>query len=364
MTSLHPALGEYLEDVRSVRPRREPAQVGALDVDPASVLRFRARRQNLYRRLPTGQLVRAASGGLQDSAPRAALLALHARCEGVGPGSWEDPGLVQIWSRWADYVVPRADVGVFTLGALPRDFQQRAALDDLADRVVAALAGQARPAREVAVAMGVLSHPGWLRCASITGKVHIRWDARTVTVHPAVPVEIDPEEVRVELARRYLSWMGPANAASFARWAGVTISDAGVTWAKIRPELLPVGLNGDAEWILAVDESALEDGGPSCQGARLLPLGDPFLWPLGGMGSDCPPRARRLCWPKAFRPGLSTGSPVGSLPTARWSVPGRGSAASCPSLSGLPMATTCERPCMPKRSVWQHQLGKRSASVG
>ena len=69
---------------------------------------------HLVERPPPGSHKIAAVGGLQDSAPRAALFALHARMEHVGAGSWEDPSLVQIWFRMADYVVPRRDVGVFT----------------------------------------------------------------------------------------------------------------------------------------------------------------------------------------------------------------------------------------------------------
>ena len=42
---------------------------------------------------------------------------------GVEPASWEDPSLAQIWFRLgADYVVPREDLGVFTIGTMPRMF--------------------------------------------------------------------------------------------------------------------------------------------------------------------------------------------------------------------------------------------------
>lgn len=63
----------------------------------------------------------AAFGGLHDSAPRSGLLALHARMEGVGPGSWQDQRLLQVWFRWADYLVPRRDVGLFALGCSLRN---------------------------------------------------------------------------------------------------------------------------------------------------------------------------------------------------------------------------------------------------
>src|SRR2546423_11035534 len=102
---------------------------GAMRVDAAAVRHFRARQTHLDHRLPAGSHGRAARGGLQDTVPRAALSALHARLEGVGPASWEDAALVQVWFRSADYVVPADDLAVFTLGALARDPEQTAALD-------------------------------------------------------------------------------------------------------------------------------------------------------------------------------------------------------------------------------------------
>jgi len=66
-------------------------------------------------------VVDAARAGLQDSSPRSALLSLHARVEGIQPDAWRDPILAQVFGpRGAIYVVPRSDVGVFTLGLLPR----------------------------------------------------------------------------------------------------------------------------------------------------------------------------------------------------------------------------------------------------
>src|SRR2546427_378154 len=85
------------------------------------VLAFRQRATYLHRRLPPGRLVEAAFAGLQDSAPRSAVLALYARVKDVSPSAWKDPGFVQVWGpRGAVYVVPRRDVGVFTLGRFLR----------------------------------------------------------------------------------------------------------------------------------------------------------------------------------------------------------------------------------------------------
>ena len=62
------------------------------------ILAFRRRTGSLDERMPLseGSLRRAAWAGLQDSMPRAALLSLHARVEGVEPSTWEHPSLAQV----------------------------------------------------------------------------------------------------------------------------------------------------------------------------------------------------------------------------------------------------------------------------
>ena len=59
------------------------------------ILAFRRRVGGLEERMPEGSesLRRAAWAGLQDSMPRAALLSLHARVDGVESSTWEDPSL-------------------------------------------------------------------------------------------------------------------------------------------------------------------------------------------------------------------------------------------------------------------------------
>src|SRR5512133_4270111 len=86
------------------------------------ILAFRRRVGGLERRAPKSapSLRRAAWAGLQDSMPRAALLSLHARVEGVEPSTWEDPSLAQLWGpRYSTYVVAKRDFALFSLGRLP-----------------------------------------------------------------------------------------------------------------------------------------------------------------------------------------------------------------------------------------------------
>jgi hypothetical protein len=93
-----------------------------LEVPRSQLLAFRRAVGALDQRLPAGpdSLRRAAWAGLQDSMPRAALLSIHARVEGAGPTSWEDPSLAQLWGpRYSVYVVPERDRALFSLGRLP-----------------------------------------------------------------------------------------------------------------------------------------------------------------------------------------------------------------------------------------------------
>jgi hypothetical protein len=244
-------------------------------VDLGAVLRFRARVTWLDGRLPAGSWREAAYGGLQDSAPRAALLALHARVEGVRPGSWEDPALVQVWLRWSDYVVPAADYAVFTLGTPPREPERAAAIEELACAAHEVLAGREVGTREVVAALSIGGR-GLLGTACAAARYRIRWGARTVTLLPTERPDVDPEEARLELARRFLGWLGPATADQFAKWAGIPRAEARQTWAVLAPELVPVTMAGRARDALARDVEALTHSEPQ-HGVRFLPAGDPYL---------------------------------------------------------------------------------------
>jgi hypothetical protein len=262
----------------------------------------RAQATHLGERLAPSELATAAWGGLQDSAPRAALFGLHARVAGVGPGSWEDPALAQIWfRRGADYVVPREDLAVFTLGASPRDAALMDGLEELAARALRVLDGRPQRTRQVGEALG-LDHDGQMRLkwTSVTGRLLIRWDASTIELIPHERPDVDPENARVELARRFLTWHGPAAPAQFAKWAGVPPADAALTWRALEPELVAVTVVGTERSLLAADAHVAVT--PHV-GVRLLPgLGDPFLaidrelleppqrLPLPAVGPDVPPR--------------------------------------------------------------------------
>src|SRR6478609_4073652 len=111
-----------------------------IEATRAQVLAFRRRSSGLDERLPAGRrsLEAAASAGLQDSMPRAAVLSLHARVEGIESDSWDDP-------------------------------EVRREFNELADLLETFLDGRRMSANEAAKGIG-LKHPNGLRYAAPTGR--------------------------------------------------------------------------------------------------------------------------------------------------------------------------------------------------
>src|SRR2546430_9786784 len=129
-----------------------------LRVTRQQILAFRRRVGALDERLPMGSqsLRRAAWAGLQDSMPRAALLSLHARIDGVESSTWEDPALAQLWGPpYHTYVVPKRDFALFSLRRLPDHAKRRLRADRIAERLHAHLDGTRMTDREVGRALGV-----------------------------------------------------------------------------------------------------------------------------------------------------------------------------------------------------------------
>ena len=254
-----------------------------LDLDRAAILAYRRRVGALDARLPrtAASLRRVAWAGLQDSVPRAALLALHARVHGIRPDDWEHPSLAQLWGpRFAVFVVARRDVPVFSLGTLPDDERGRRQAVGLADRLEALLDGEVPTYSWAGHTMG--EHPARLRYAGATGRVLIRWDgARQPTVWTVPAPDVDPLEARHELARRWLHVSGPSTPAAFATWAGIAPRGGRSVFEALGPALRPVRTPLGEAWILAADEPAFRDAASSAvtspAPARILSSGDPYL---------------------------------------------------------------------------------------
>ena len=272
------------------------------------ILRFRRQVGALDARLPFGakSLRTAAWAGLQDSAPRAALLSLHARVAGVTAASWEHPSLVQLWGpRYNDYVVAARDLAVFSLGRLPNQPRRAARAHDTTDRLHAHLAGRRLPFGVAGREMGVAANS--LRYATLTGRVLLRWDgARQPEVWMVPAPEVAPAQARLELARRYLHVFGPAMPAAFARWGGIGAAEASSPFRDLGRELLPVRTPSGEAWMLAADEPAMRAAAATpVAPARLLPSGDAYFLLWERMRELLVPGARQraLLWTSRVWPG-------------------------------------------------------------
>ncbi len=249
-------------------------------------------------------LCRAAWAGLQDSMPRAALLSLHARVEGVEPSTWEDPSLAQLWGpRYSTYVVPKRDFALFSLGRLPDDPKGRDRAERMAARMHAHLGDARMTDRELGRAIGV----GYSqRYAATTGTIAIRWEGARAPLVWAVPApKVDPADACRELARRYLHIFGPATADGFARWAGISPRAAADAFASLEGSLSPVRTPLGDEWLLADDEPAMRAAETADAPERLLPSGDAYFLLDGAERELLVPRAdqRAQLWTPRVWPG-------------------------------------------------------------
>jgi hypothetical protein len=227
-------------------------------VGAAQAVAHRLRVNHLRERLPAGSHLVAARFGLQDTVPRDALLALHARLEACAPDAWEAEGLVQTYGpRQAVYVLPQALWPTFTVGRLPRDPDVARALQRAADDVVRDLDGSSR------------ALPPGTRIACATGRLAIRWDASRVTVREVPVPDDDPEDGRRTLCRLHVAAFGPTTRGAFAWWAGVTPRDARATWDAVLPGLAEVDLDGVRAHVLPEQVDDLLRG-PAAEGVRLL----------------------------------------------------------------------------------------------
>jgi hypothetical protein len=257
--------------------------------------------------------------------PRAALLSIHARVEGVGPSVWSDPSLVQVWGpRYHVYVVAARDLAVFTLGRLPDGGKTRQTAEDLAARLHVFLGGARMRYDEAGQALGV--HGNTLRYAALTGRLAIEWQgARRPTVWTVPPPDIEPEAANLELARRYVHIFGPARPNAFGEWAGIGVRKAVRAFDNLTTELIPVQTPSGDAWMLARDEPTIREPPTPPAGARLLPSGDAYT--LGITSEDrallVPDAGRRRdLWTPRVWPGalLVAGKVVGTWRRAERTV--------------------------------------------
>jgi DNA glycosylase AlkZ-like len=262
--------------------------VSKLELRREQILGHRRRANALERRLPwdRASLERAAQVGLQDSAPRAALLSIHARVEGTTPTAWEDPAYVQVWGpRFSVYVVAEKDRALFTLSRLSDTPGDLRFARELADRLHAYLRGRRLPYDDVAQALGLPNH-NVLRYVAPTGTLLMRWEgARRPLVWTVEAPDIEPIAARLELARRYVHMFGPTTAAAFAKWAGIGGADGQRAFAALAGDLTPARSPVGEGVILTGDEASFRTDPSPSDGVRLLPSGDAY-WLLWGADRD------------------------------------------------------------------------------
>lgn len=208
--------------------------------------------------------------------PRAALLSIHARVQNTQSDVLDDPSLVQLWGpRYNVYVVAERDREIFSVGRFPQAGKARDRAVGLATRLGEFLGEDEVPFGEAGRALGV--HHNALRYAATTGRVLLRWDgARQPTIRLTEVPDLEPEQARLELAKRYLHVFGPGTADSFRAWAGIEREAAATAFERLGRSTTPVRTPiGDAT-ILRGDEVHFRDPTSTDEAVRLLPSGDAY----------------------------------------------------------------------------------------
>jgi len=261
---------------------------GRLSLSREAIIGHRLRVNGLLdRRSRNRDALRAAAPlGLCDSMPRAAVLSLHARVDGITVDVLDEPSLIQTWGpRFSVYVVDERDLAVLTLGRLPRGGKRLERAEQLSDRLVEMFAEhEPMPFADAARLLGRPHNE--LRHASPTGVVRLAWDgARQPTIWVGARPDVTPDDARRETVRRYLHLMGPATPETFGMWAGVRPPDARATFDELTHQLLVVDTPVGEGWVLADDEASFRTATSDADGIRLLPSGD-LYWLLHGPARD------------------------------------------------------------------------------
>jgi hypothetical protein len=85
--------------------------------------------------------------------------------------------------------------------------------------------------------------------------------------------KLERDEALAELARRYFTSHGPASLPDFARWAGLTVTDATAGLEMVKSDLTQETVNGQTYW-LPLDMPAMVDEPPAIY---LLPGFDEYM---------------------------------------------------------------------------------------
>jgi hypothetical protein len=252
------------------------------------------------RRLPHTRLREAARPGLQDGSPRSGLLSLAARVTDVGPDDWRDPDLAQVFGpRGAIYLVRRRDIGIFTKGLLPRDAHRIQELERHRQRVHDVLADGPKRQTDLIAALPGLGGSRVMRWAATLGTIVPVWDTVDTIIHSIAEPQIEAEEARDELGRRFFSFLGPATVGDLQWWLDGSRADAEATAAAIAGDLQEVTIEGRS-LLLTAPPTWTE---PDPDAVHLLPPDDPYINRRTRDILLPHPATRKLLWPKAPPPG-------------------------------------------------------------
>ena len=341
-------------------------------VSKGEVIAFRLGASGLLERAAASELPDVAGRcGIQNSPPGSALLALHARVQGMtqellDAAFVEEKSLIQMWCmRGAPYFIPTADAAVFTTGVLPpteesmRHFllgvgpdvdrlgmSLTEAVELTSAEIRDVLSGRRLAINELGVELaeriaGVLSgkqrdlwnEEGPHAKGQPLGEAVVHFCIRILTLQGVVcfapregnkapfiltdewlgrPIpRVDPDMARAELLRRYLHCYGPSTRAAFASWLGVRSGDVDPWWSLVEDELTQVDYGGRA-WMLDADVDALRAEAIP-EGVRLLPPRDPYAQ-LRDRETIVETKYHRDVWRTSGDPGtvLANGEIVGT----------------------------------------------------
>lgn len=257
-------------------------------VSREQILAFRLGGHHLLKRSPHARLTEVAGAcGIRNTPPGSALLALHARINGMTPDTLDEAlgngggALAEVLGmRISPVIVPVEDLAIFTLGALPREEASARAvltnlkgnLDDakltalgaieqaaeaaeaeLADGPLERGALSAGMTRRLPKALGPFCKPcgthhvfeSLFRLAGVSGAFVIERDGkRSLYVHAdrRFPSRSRQESsvLRDDLLQRFLHCFGPATPQDFAAWVGIANGEARADFDRVADSLVEV----------------------------------------------------------------------------------------------------------------------------
>jgi uncharacterized protein YcaQ len=295
-----------------VAPEGRPA----LSVTAAQAAAFRLARHHLLgpsakNEAPTTlEALCHDTGGIQAQVMSAAEMALWTRrrettSAEIKDALWRRRDIVRTSAmRLTLHLIPARDLSIYITAlrsmaaAILRRSQTRvgatpAHVAAMIDAVLAAMDDQPRTQQELiaaARAKAGRSMRAWLRGMGIPVRPAVieglivygpprGAEATFVRVDTWLPKQkaIGVDEARAELLRRFLSAYGPATAHDFAKWSGLKMSDARITWSALEGELVRVSVDEASGWIRRADGDRLASSALDATEVRLLGAFDPFL---------------------------------------------------------------------------------------